>query len=81
MQSIQLLKQKAAWVKRETLKIHKIAPGTRLASSLSCIEILTVLYYGKILKHDPKTVYAASSARPARSWATSPIAPYPDTRR
>lgn len=32
---IQFLKQKALWVRKETLKIHKIAPETRIASSLS----------------------------------------------
>lgn len=46
------LKAKSDWVRKETLKIHRIAPETRLASSLSCIEIFTVLYYGKILKYD-----------------------------
>lgn len=47
------LKQKALWVRQETLKIHKIAPETRLASSLSCVEILVALYYGKIIHHNP----------------------------
>ncbi len=47
------LKERSAWVRRETLKIHKIASETRIASSLSCVEILTVLYYGGILKYDP----------------------------
>ncbi len=77
MHSIQLLKQKAAWVKRETLKIHKIAPGTRIASSLSCIEILTVLYYGKILKYDPKNVYAANRDRFIISKAHGSVSFYP----
>jgi transketolase N-terminal domain/subunit len=40
---MEFLRKKALWVKQETLKIHKIAPGIRLASSLSCVEILTVL--------------------------------------
>ena len=42
------LKQKALWVRQETLKIHRYAPGTRIASSLSDVEIFTVLYYGGI---------------------------------
>lgn len=50
------LEYKAAWVRVETLKIHKIAPETRLSSSLSPVEIFTVLYYGKILNFDPKNV-------------------------
>jgi len=47
------LREKALWVRRETLRIHKIAPGTRLASSLSDVEVFVVLYYGKILRFDP----------------------------
>jgi len=46
------LREKALWVRQETLKIHKVAPGTRVASSLSDVEIFTVLYYGKILRFD-----------------------------
>jgi len=46
------LKEKADWVREQTIKIHKMASETRLASSLSCVEILSVLYYGKILNFD-----------------------------
>ena len=48
------LQDKANWVRRETLKIHKLAPETRLASSLSAVEIFVVLYYGKIIKFNPR---------------------------
>lgn len=48
---IKFLREKAAWVKEETLKIHRIAPETRLASSLSDIEIFVALYYGGILSY------------------------------
>lgn len=41
-------------MRKETLKIHKIARETRLASSLSCVEIFSVLYYGGILKFEAK---------------------------
>jgi len=47
------LKQKASWVRKETLKIHKIAQETRIASSLSAVEIFVTLYYGKIINFDP----------------------------
>jgi transketolase len=47
------LKEKAAWVWRETLKIHGTAPETRIASSLSPVEILVTLYYGNVLRFDP----------------------------
>ncbi len=50
------LREKALWVRRETLNIHKIAQETRLASSLSCVEIFVVLYYGKILNYDPSNI-------------------------
>jgi transketolase len=46
------LVEKAKWVRRETLRMHRLAPETRVASSLSPIEILTALYYGGILAHD-----------------------------
>jgi transketolase len=48
------LKNKADWLRKETLKIHKVSAETRLASSLSAVEIFTVLYYGNILKFDAK---------------------------
>lgn len=43
------LKDKALRIRKETLNIHRTSQETRIASSLSCVEILTVLYYGKIL--------------------------------
>jgi transketolase len=50
------LERKALWVRRETLRIHKFAPETRVASSLSDIEILVALYYGGILNFDPHSL-------------------------
>ncbi len=46
------LKEKSLWVRKETLKIHKVAPETRLASSLSAVEIFVVLYYGNIINYN-----------------------------
>ena len=43
-------------MRRETLKIHKTAPETRLASSLSAVEIFTVLYYGKIIRFNSRDI-------------------------
>lgn len=48
----QHLKSKAQWVWEETLKIHQRAPETRVASSLSSVEIFVVLYYGGLLRFD-----------------------------
>lgn len=45
------LSQKARWVWAETLRMHRLAPETRVASSLSAVEIFTVLYYGGLLAH------------------------------
>jgi len=52
--SIQDLREKALWVRKETLNIHRIAQETRIASSLSAVEIFVALYYGRILGYDPK---------------------------
>lgn len=51
---LDFIKKKSNFVRKETLRIHGIAPETRLASSLSALEIFTVMYYGKILKFNPK---------------------------
>lgn len=48
------LKNKAHWVWEETLKIHRRSQETRVASSLSPIEIFVVLYYGGFLRQDPR---------------------------
>lgn len=48
------LRAKARWVWRETLRLHRRAPETRLASSLSCVEILCALMYGGIARYDPR---------------------------
>ena len=48
------LAEKAAWVRRETLKLHAACPETRLAASLSCVEILCTLFYGSVVRHNPK---------------------------
>ncbi len=52
MSNIKLLKKKSKYIRCETLKIHKIAPETRIASSLSPIEIFVSLYYGDLLKYN-----------------------------
>lgn len=54
--TLDYLKQKALYVRRETIRLHGLYPGTRLASSLSDIEIFVCLYYGEILKVDPQNL-------------------------
>lgn len=77
MELMELLRNKASWVRQETLKIHKIAPGIRLASSLSCVEILTVLYYGKVLNYDPQNIYSEERDRFIISKAHGSVSFYP----
>ncbi|HPL82767.1 MAG TPA: transketolase [Candidatus Omnitrophota bacterium] len=74
---LRLLEKKAEWVRRETLKIHGLAPETRIASSLSAVEVLTVLYYGKILKFRPRDVNWANRDRFIISKGHGSIALYP----
>jgi transketolase len=47
------LSYKAQWVWEQTLQIHRRSPETRVASSLSPIEIFVVLYYGGFLRQNP----------------------------
>jgi transketolase len=72
-----LLQDKARWVRRETLKIHGLAPETRLASSLSAVEIFTALYYGKILKFKASDVNWEDRDRFIISKGHGSIALYP----
>lgn len=74
---MEYLQKKAQWVRKETLKIHKIAPETRLASSLSDVEIFVVLYYGGILKFDPKNLYWQERDRFVISKGHGAISLYP----
>lgn len=50
--SNEALSSKAHWVWSETLRMHRLAPETRVASSLSAVEIFTALYYGGLLAHN-----------------------------
>lgn len=72
-----LLREKAQWVWRETLKIHRRAPETRLASSLSVIEIFVALYYGQILQFFPKEPWAEDRDRCIISKGHGSISMYP----
>lgn len=75
--ALKKLKEKAIFIKRETLKLHKLAPGTRLASSLSPVEIFTVLYYSNIMKYDAKNTYAENKDRFVISKAHGSISLFP----
>ncbi|MEO5340298.1 MAG: transketolase [Magnetococcus sp. MYC-9] len=71
------LRQKAHWVWRETLAIHRRAPETRLASSLSPVEIFVALYYGGVLAFDPQHPLAEQRDRCVISKGHGSICMYP----
>lgn len=71
------LRAKAHWVWQETLAIHRRAPETRLASSLSAVEIFVVLYYGGILHFDATEPLAADRDRCVISKGHGSICMYP----
>lgn len=71
------LMEKCQWVRAETLKIHKIAPGIRVASALSCVEILVALHYGNILQCNPKKPYDEERDRFIISKAHGTVSYYP----
>jgi transketolase len=71
------LRAKADWVWRETLAIHRRAPETRLASSLSPIEIFVALYYGGVLHFDPTNPRTVSRDRCIISKGHGSICMYP----
>jgi transketolase len=68
---------KAYWVWRETLAVHRRAPETRLASSLSSIEIFVALYYGGVLRFDPLNPLADERDRCVISKGHGSICMYP----
>lgn len=47
------LVEKARWVRRETLRLHGLASETRVASSLSAVELFVALHYAGIMAFDP----------------------------
>lgn len=77
MSKIQLLKDKSKFIRCETLRIHKLAPETRVASSLSPIEIFVSLYYGDILNFNPKDPRDESRDRFIISKGHGSISMYP----
>jgi transketolase len=77
MKSFDVLKEKAQWVRRETLKLHKRAPETRLASSLSDVEIFVVLYYGGVLRYTPQDIWNPERDRLIISKGHGAVCLYP----
>ena len=47
------LRERADWVRGQVIEMCRMAEGGHAASSLSIVELLVVLYYGKILHYKP----------------------------
>lgn len=77
MSLIERLQIKRDFVFKELLKIHKKLPETRIASSLSPLEIFVSLYYGKLLKFDSKNPYWEGRDRFIVSKGHGSISLYP----
>lgn len=77
MSDISTLQEKAVQIWKESLLVHKRAPETRIASSLSCIEIFVSLYYGGLLNHNPKDPLWESRDRMIISKGHGSICMYP----
>ena len=75
--SINELREKSHWVWRETLAVHRRAPETRLASSLSSVEIFVALYYGGVIRFNPLQPLAEDRDRCVISKGHGSICMYP----
>ncbi len=73
----QLLRTKAAWVWRETLRLHLRSPEVRIASCLSAVEMLTALFYGGFLRLSPSRPNAPERDRLIPSKGHGSLALYP----
>lgn len=71
------LQDKVIEIRQKTIEIHKKAPETRIASSLSPLEIFSVLYYGKILNFDSSNPNWENRDRLIVSKAHGAVSLYP----
>lgn len=71
------LREKANETRIATLRLHGSCPETRLASSLSCVEILCTLFYCGLIKHNPMNPYFEERDRFIISKGHGSISFYP----
>lgn len=71
------LKKKVNWVWCQTLLLHRRVPETRLASSLSDIEIFVILFYSGLMKYDPKDPLSPDRDRLIISKGHGAVSMYP----
>lgn len=69
--------EKVQWVWKETLAIHRRAPETRIASSLSSVEIFVALYYSGAVNFSPTDPYWEKRDRCIFSKGHGSISMYP----
>ncbi|MCX6774736.1 MAG: transketolase [DPANN group archaeon] len=74
---LKFLEKKALETRIEALRMHKKCKEIRIASCLSDIEIFTTLFYGKILKFDPKNPLWDGRDRFVSSKAHGTVSLYP----
>lgn len=77
MNLLEKMEEKAKWIWRKTLVLHGRAPETRLASSLSDIEIFTVLFYSGLMRYKPKLPFDDERDRLIVSKGHGSISMYP----
>ena len=75
--SLSFLEEKAAMVWRKTIALHGLAPETRLASSLSPVEIFVCLYYGGIIRYNAASPMDDSRDRVIISKGHGSVSMYP----
>ena len=75
--NIEKLNRRAAEVRRTTLQIHAAAPETRIASSLSSVEIFVCLFYGGLLRYNAGNPYDPERDRLIASKGHGSICLYP----
>jgi transketolase len=68
---------KADWVRRQTVTMAKTAPGIRVASSLSPVEVLVALYGGDLVDFNPGKPLWADRDRVILSKGHGSVAMYP----
>ncbi|MEG3639849.1 1-deoxy-D-xylulose-5-phosphate synthase N-terminal domain-containing protein [Magnetococcus sp. PR-3] len=71
------LSNKVREVREQTLLLHKRAPGTRIASSLSPVEFLVALYYNSPLQVDPDNLLWEQRDRLIMSKGHGVVSLYP----
>jgi len=72
------LQAKANWIRRQTMHIHRIAPGIRVASSLSAVDITAALFFTPgLCRQNPKDPHDPARDRFIASKGHGSLCVYP----